>query len=81
MHYFAYLVGEMQRFSFLLTEADIKGTAYEQLVGSNLRGDRGDFFTPRNVCEMAAKMALLTYPKSEWLDLKLSILLVVLAVF
>lgn len=67
----AYLVGEMQRFSFLLTEADIKGTAYEQLVGSNLRGDRGEFFTPRNVCEMAAKMALLTYPKSEWLNLKI----------
>ncbi len=67
----AYLVGEMQRFSFLLTEADIKGTAYEQLVGSNLRGDRGEFFTPRNVCEMAAKIALLTYPKSEWLDLKI----------
>jgi type I restriction enzyme M protein len=67
----AYLVGEMQRFSFLLTEADVKGTAYEQLVGSNLRGDRGEFFTPRNVCEMASRMALLTYPKKEWLKLKI----------
>jgi type I restriction enzyme M protein len=67
----AYLVGEMQRFSFLQTEADVKGTAYEQLVGSNLRGDRGEFFTPRNVCEMASKMALLTYPQNEWLNLKI----------
>jgi type I restriction enzyme M protein len=67
----AYLVGEMQRFSFLQTEADVKGTAYEQLVGSNLRGDRGEFFTPRNVCEMASRMALLTYPQKEWLNLKI----------
>ncbi|WP_313656609.1 restriction endonuclease subunit M [Planktothrix agardhii] len=67
----AYLVGEMQRFSFLQTEADVKGTAYEQLVGSNLRGDRGEFFTPRNVCEMASRMALLTYPQNEWLNLKI----------
>ena len=66
----AYLVGEMQRFCFLATEADVKGTAYEQLVGSNLRGDRGEFFTPRNVCEMASRMALLTYPQQEWLKLK-----------
>jgi type I restriction enzyme M protein len=61
----------MQRFSFLQTEADVKGTAYEQLVGSNLRGDRGEFFTPRNVCEMASRMALLTYPQNEWLNLKI----------
>ena len=67
----AYLVGEMQRFSFLQTEADVKGTAYEQLVGSNLRGDHGEFFTPRNVCEMASRMALLTYPQKEWLNLKI----------
>lgn len=67
----AYLVGEIQRFSFLQTEADVKGIAYEQLVGSNLRGDRGEFFTPRNVCEMASRMALLTYPQKEWLNLKI----------
>ncbi|MGK7932376.1 MAG: class I SAM-dependent DNA methyltransferase [Microcystaceae cyanobacterium] len=67
----AYLVAEMQRFSFLLTEADVKGTAYEQLVGSNLRGDRGEFFTPRNVCEMASRIALLTYPRERWLELKI----------
>jgi type I restriction enzyme M protein len=35
---------------------DVKGVAYEQIVGSNLRGDRGEFFTPRNACRMAVKM-------------------------
>lgn len=61
----AYVVGELQRFSLLQTEADVKGAAYEQLVGSNLRGDRGEFFTPRNVCEMAARMVFATYPAEK----------------
>lgn len=42
----AYVVGELQRYSLLQTLADVKGAAYEQLVGNNLRGDRGEFFTP-----------------------------------
>lgn len=52
----AYVVGEIQRYSFLDTHIDVKGKAYEELVGSNLRGDRGEFFTPRNVQRMAIKM-------------------------
>ncbi len=34
----------------------MKGKAYEEIVGSNLRGDRGEFFTPRNICQMAVRM-------------------------
>ncbi len=67
----AYVVSELQRFSILQTQADVKGMAYEQLVGSNLRGDRGEFFTPRNVCEMATQMALATYPRDRWLTLRI----------
>jgi type I restriction enzyme M protein len=52
----AYIVGELQRYSFLETDIDVKGKAYEELVGSNLRGDRGEFFTPRNVQKMAITM-------------------------
>lgn len=52
----AYVVGEIQRYSFLDTHIDVKGKAYEELVGSNLRGDRGEFFTPRNVQRMAIQM-------------------------
>ena len=54
----AYVVSELQFTSLLNTETDVKGEAYEELVGSNLRGDRGEFFTPRNVCDMAVKMAM-----------------------
>ena len=65
----AYVVSEFQRFSLIQTRADVKGVAYEQLVGSNLRGDRGEFFTPRNVCTMAAEMVLATFPADRWLDI------------
>jgi len=51
-----YAVSELQRFSLLNTDADIKGEAYEEIVGPNLRGDRGEFFTPRNVCQMGIDM-------------------------
>ncbi len=52
----AYIVSELQSFSLLRTQTDIKGAAYEELVGANLRGDRGEYFTPRNVCDMAVRM-------------------------
>lgn len=52
----AQIVGELQKYSLLNTDIDYKGKAYEEIVGSNLRGDRGEFFTPRNVMHMAVDM-------------------------
>jgi len=52
----AYLVGQLQMYSLLESDVDVKGHAYEEIVGANLRGDRGEFFTPRNVCNMAVAM-------------------------
>ncbi|HBJ85670.1 MAG TPA: N-6 DNA methylase [Verrucomicrobiales bacterium] len=52
----AYLVSQLQMYSLLESDTDVKGNAYEEIVGSNLRGDRGEFFTPRNICEMAVAM-------------------------
>lgn len=52
----AYIVSELQGYSLLNTNVDIKGKAYEEIVGSNLRGDRGEFFTPRNVMKMVVEM-------------------------
>lgn len=52
----AYVVSELQRYSLLDTNIDVKGKAYEELVGANLRGDRGEFFTPRNVMQMTVEM-------------------------
>ena len=52
----AWIVSELQPYSLLETHVDVKGKAYEELVGANLRGDRGEFFTPRNIMHMAVKM-------------------------
>jgi type I restriction enzyme M protein len=52
----AYIVSELQKYSLLNTNIDIKGKAYEEIVGANLRGDRGEFFTPRNIMKMVVTM-------------------------
>lgn len=52
----AYLVSQLQMYSLLESDIDVKGRAYEEIVGANLRGDRGEFFTPRNICRMAVEM-------------------------
>jgi type I restriction enzyme M protein len=52
----AYIVSQLQSYFLLDTNIDVKGKAYEEIVGSNLRGDRGEFFTPRNICRMAVEM-------------------------
>jgi len=52
----AYIVSQLQSYSLLDSDVDVKGKAYEEIVGSNLRGDRGEFFTPRSICRMAVSM-------------------------
>lgn len=52
----AYVVSQLQGYFLLASPVDVKGIAYEEIVGSNLRGDRGEFFTPRNACRMAVEM-------------------------
>lgn len=52
----SYIVSELQKYSLLNTRIDIKGKAYEEIVGAYLRGDRGEFFTPRNVMQMVVEM-------------------------
>jgi type I restriction enzyme M protein len=63
----AYVVTQLQGYSLLASPVDVKGVAYEEIVGSNLRGDRGEFFTPRNACRMAVAM-LAPQPDERILD-------------
>lgn len=60
-----YVVSELQKFSLVDTKTDVKGDAYEEIVGPNLRGDRGEFFTPRNVCRMMMEMIFALYPEEK----------------
>jgi type I restriction enzyme M protein len=66
----AYLVGELQKYSLLRTQTDVKGDAYEELVGANLRGDRGEYFSPRNICDMTLQMLFASYPRQRLSTLK-----------
>jgi len=65
-----YIVHELQYISLRETNEDVKGSAYEELVGANVRGDRGQYFTPRNVCDMAVKMVMDLYPEHKLTSLK-----------
>lgn len=52
----AQIVSELQKYSLSKTNIDVKGKAYEEVVTKKIRGDRGEFFTPRNVARMAINM-------------------------
>lgn len=54
------IVNELQNYSLLGTNATVKGAAYEEIVGANLRGDKGEFFTPRVVIDAAVAMLEVT---------------------
>jgi len=66
----AYAVSELRRYSLLATKTDVKGEAYQELVRDNLRGDRGEFFTPDNVCAMAARIVFDLFPEDQWPQLR-----------
>ncbi|WP_434560753.1 methylation-associated defense system DNA methyltransferase MAD2 [Pseudomonas sp. R1-6] len=52
----AFIVSELARYDFGRTDVDAKGAAYQEIVGTNLRGDRGQYFTPRGAISLVVKM-------------------------
>jgi type I restriction enzyme M protein len=52
----AFIVSELYRYDFTNSEIDAKGVAYQEIVGTNLRGDRGQYFTPRGVVKLAVEI-------------------------
>jgi type I restriction enzyme M protein len=52
----AFIVSELANYDFLRSSIDAKGAAYQELVGVNLRGDRGQYFTPRGVIDLMVDM-------------------------
>ena len=63
-------MSELQYYSLSDTDTDVKGDAYEELVGENLRGNRGQFFTPRNVCDMAVRMIMALHAETDLTSLR-----------
>ena len=52
----AYVVSQIQNYSLLKTDKDAVGDAFEVFIGPALRGEKGQFFTPRNVVRLCVKM-------------------------
>jgi type I restriction enzyme M protein len=52
----AFIVGELAAYDLSGTDVDVKGLAYQELVGTNLRGDRGQYFTPKGAVELMVRM-------------------------
>lgn len=52
----AFIVSELSRYDFGRTDVDAKGAAYQEIVGANLRGDRGQYFTPRGAIRLVVQM-------------------------
>ena len=50
-----YIVAQLEKYDFLRSSVDVKGMAYETIVGPTLEGVKGEFFTPRNVVKMTVK--------------------------
>lgn len=48
----AYVVGELQPYCVTEAKRDVIGDAFEVFMGPALRGEEGQFFTPRNVVHM-----------------------------
>jgi len=52
----AFMVAELAKYDFGRTDVDAKGAAYQEIVGTNLRGDRGQYFTPRGPIKLVVAM-------------------------
>ncbi len=52
----AFMVSELSKYDMTRTDIDAKGAAYQEIVGTNLRGDRGQYFTPRGAIKLMVEM-------------------------
>ncbi|GLV73263.1 class I SAM-dependent DNA methyltransferase [Streptomyces hygroscopicus] len=51
-----FITGELATYNLHDTSLDALGTAYQELVGDNLRGDRGQYFTPIGAVRLMIEM-------------------------
>lgn len=52
----AFMVSELAKYDLGRTDVDAKGAAYQEIVGTNLRGDKGQYFTPRGAIKLVVDM-------------------------
>ena len=54
-HTLRYIIGKIQNFSVIDTDRDTIADAFEVFIGSSLKGEQGQFFTPKNVVKILVK--------------------------
>lgn len=52
----AYVVGELEQYSLSKTDKDVVGDAFEVFAESKLVGEKGEFFTPREIVKTAIQI-------------------------
>lgn len=52
----SFMVSELSKYEFTRIDVDAKGAAYQEIVGTNLRGDRGQYFTPRGAIRLVVQI-------------------------
>ena len=52
----AWVVGQLERYSLSRTDKDVVGEAFEVFAESKLVGEKGEFFTPREVVKVAVDL-------------------------
>jgi len=62
-----YVVKQLQDYRFLKTSRDVIREAFQAFWGSGLRGEKGQFFTPRNIVKMCVEI-LNPKPKERIID-------------
>lgn len=51
-----WVVGQLERYSLIRTEKDVVGDAFEVFAEAKLLGEKGEFFTPREVVRTAVEL-------------------------
>jgi type I restriction enzyme M protein len=57
-----YVVGQLQNYSLIKSQRDVIADAFETFIGYTLKGENGQFFTPRNVVKL---MVEITNPQPD----------------
>lgn len=52
----AFVVGQLQNYDLTHSSRDVKGLAFQKFVYAHQRGDRGEFFTPDPIIELAVHL-------------------------
>ncbi len=62
-----WVVGELEKYSLINTDKDVVGDAFEVFAERQFAGEKGEFFTPREVVKMAIEI-INPQPKEKVLD-------------